>query len=786
MKSMLKQMRMSVVRMSVLAAMVTAWTAGPARAADPVFLGGLSKVTSLHPTTNYLAAVMGSSTGAVVRLINESNLWASIMSLSTYTAAAQSDLTGASNVLRALFVANDTTTSNGVVTLLSASAITTSNGVLAVLVANDTTTSNGVVTLLRANDITTSNALYSALVANDTTTSNGVVTLVNARQGGSAALTNASVRLFWGTGTPESAVSAPQGSGYFCTNSCTGSGFYVKTNGTGSTGWWLVQDTGGVGGSSTQWIPNSSQFNTNASGDFAIKSGAPLTNTSIYPPSSSGVPLTVNAITGQDGNLFNAKDFDGTVLFGIGYDGTLYGRGANSPILQTGSAAGKIWMARDTTGIGDWKAPNFAASSIGDLTLTNAFQRLVHDAGNTTSLVWLIANTNAIVWSPSNNCVLALSGSWPAGIRQVIDVTLCLTNGQTNVALPYGGPNGETITLRTPPSTNALAIVSDGYRRWIETGVNRYNTNQLSSDGSSLKDGLPTTNQVLWASVTMPSLATNSIPYIGAGGIISTVALSGLTLSAGTLTSVGGYLIGNRMYTWPDNTISSAKIYDDLDNQFISSGNYNGAYLTSTSGGSAAWAQTATASSGRLGGRGGLVTLRTFNTNLSSYATVFWTTVSSVPNQGVLLVADNTAFTMTGGFDTNAVPLTNCPVLLGSMQRLDATAPASGIGWVYNPIVTNYWGCFSVNNNTASATNYVGPELMQTSNTLVTFGFKLTSSPTQIIFTTNGVSAFTNSTASQIPTNTILTCGARLGTVVTNISALTYGFEVDQVTLFEK
>lgn len=44
-------------------------------------------------------------------------------------------------------------------------------------------------------------------------------------------------RLFWGTGSPESAVTATVGALYLRTDGGTGTTLYVKESGTGNTGW---------------------------------------------------------------------------------------------------------------------------------------------------------------------------------------------------------------------------------------------------------------------------------------------------------------------------------------------------------------------------------------------------------------------------------------------------------------------------------------------------------------------------------------------------------------------
>lgn len=44
-------------------------------------------------------------------------------------------------------------------------------------------------------------------------------------------------RFFWGSGTPEGAVSAPIGSVFLRSDGSTSTTLYVKTSGTGNTGW---------------------------------------------------------------------------------------------------------------------------------------------------------------------------------------------------------------------------------------------------------------------------------------------------------------------------------------------------------------------------------------------------------------------------------------------------------------------------------------------------------------------------------------------------------------------
>ncbi|HMJ91677.1 MAG TPA: hypothetical protein VK530_17780 [Candidatus Acidoferrum sp.] len=123
-----------------------------------------------------------SSNGAVtftVTLVNTASNACFTFSLATSNSLVSlviaSDTT-TSNALRTLLIANDTTTSNALLTVITANDTTTSNALRSLTIANDTTTSNGLLTIITGNDTTTSNALRTLLIGNDTTTSNGLIT----------------------------------------------------------------------------------------------------------------------------------------------------------------------------------------------------------------------------------------------------------------------------------------------------------------------------------------------------------------------------------------------------------------------------------------------------------------------------------------------------------------------------------------------------------------------------------------------------------------------------------
>lgn len=58
--------------------------------------------------------------------------------------------------------------------------------------------------------------------------------------------------------------------------------------------------------------------------------------------------------------------------------------------------------------------------------------------------------------------------------------------------------------------------------------------------GTEMVDSRATAGMIVASNIALTVLSTNAIPYIGAGGIIRTAALSGLTLSGGTLTATAG------------------------------------------------------------------------------------------------------------------------------------------------------------------------------------------------------------------------------------------------------
>lgn len=264
----------------------------------------------------------------------------------------------------------------------------------------------------------------------------------------------------------------------------------------------------------------------------------------------------------------------------------------------------------------------------------------------------------------------------------------------------------------------------------------------------------------------------------GSGVTASTNNLTGeVTITASGSSSITA---GQGIYQFSDGTLVKARLYDPFESSAIPDAE---GVNESTSTGGAISTAAATATGWRLGGRGGMKSLKTWNTNTASYASLFFggNSVSSP----YTIISTNTASFITVGFDFGGGPFTNCPVVLGTATRFDATAPGSAIGWVLPTSVTNKWGCFSVNNSTTSGTNYVGPPLTTSSNALVRFGFELSPGPI-IVFTTNGIPAWTNSTANTIPTNVAMLYGVKLGTDVAGASSIQMLLGVDTMEVYEK
>jgi hypothetical protein len=200
-------------------------------------------------------------------------------------------------------------------------------------------------------------------------------------------------------------------------------------------------------------------------------------------------------------------------------------------------------------------------------------------------------------------------------------------------------------------------------------------------------------------------------------------------------------------------------------------------------GGAAAVGATAQYSGTRLGGIGGLASLRSFNTNIFSYAALAYQAASL--SSGFSFLGSNVALRASVGFDATGTSLTNIIAHVGVMTRSDTNANISGIAWVYDSQITNVWGCFSVNAATLSGTNWVGPTLMSCSNQLQTLGFYMTNAAA-IVFTTNNVPAFTNTTANTFPTNIAMMRIARMSTSTNASTVQTYLMAVDKFQYYDK
>lgn len=117
--------------------------------------------------------------------------------------------------------------------------------------------------------------------------------------------------------------------------------------------------------------------NANGAGHFVAQSID--TNSGAYLKSVSGsasnstflsstinhIPVTIQGSTGQDTDLFRVTDDGGNLLFGLSYDGSMYGAGGtDSPRLTPTATDGYVWTASGSTGKGVWAAPSGGGGSI--------------------------------------------------------------------------------------------------------------------------------------------------------------------------------------------------------------------------------------------------------------------------------------------------------------------------------------------------------------------------------------------------------------------------------------
>lgn len=138
---------------------------------------------------------------------------------------------------------------------------------------------------------------------------------------------------------------------------------------------------------------------------------------------------------------------------------------------------------------------------------TNLSRYIVTHYGDSTNITVPVNQTNTADWYPASNAAMTLSGSFVADQAQTLFVTIALTNASiTSVVLPVADANGTPIVLKTPPSTNLLAIRWDGTRMFGESGLSTLNTSQFSADGSSIKDGYSTTNAIIYSGGFIPPL----------------------------------------------------------------------------------------------------------------------------------------------------------------------------------------------------------------------------------------------------------------------------------------
>jgi len=266
-----------------------------------------------------------------------------------------------------------------------------------------------------------------------------VMALLSARQGGHETLTNWQTMYFAGSGSPESSVAARVGAMYVCTNSCTGSGLFMKTNGTGTTGWWLVQDTVGVGGGSADSITNNHTAPINLASDFRVAGKG--TNVG---------PFRAESSVYVGGSQTNAGD-------------AVRIRGSSSPIFEITSISLPQTLFADSTGIG------------------------THSGGGQPYLVLKPEDTPSVEVTTTNvrpsNGVSGGLGE-PTRPWTSADITTAAIGTVNATALNVGGVAYSTAGIDLAPGSglsNALATISSGSRLRLGVGSYTVNPNFLNS-----------------------------------------------------------------------------------------------------------------------------------------------------------------------------------------------------------------------------------------------------------------------------------------------------------------
>lgn len=170
---------------------------------------------------------------------------------------------------------------------------------------------------------------------------------------------------------------------------------------------------------------------------------------------------------------------------------------SNIPTGAMANVASTTFLTNWANAISNMVGSSTGTNFNGTIT-TNLSRFVVTHYGDSTNIVVPVNSTNTADWYPASNAAITLSGSFVADQAQTLFITIALTNESiTSIVLPVADANGQPIVLKNPPSTNLLAIRWDGTRMFGESGLSGFNTNQIGSDGSSIKSGAALTNAII-------------------------------------------------------------------------------------------------------------------------------------------------------------------------------------------------------------------------------------------------------------------------------------------------
>jgi len=387
----------------------------------------------------------------------------------------------ASNNLQGILVANDTTTSNGVVSAIG----TASNNLQSAFVANDTTTSNG---------------LSSRLVSNDTTTSNGLVTLVNNCQP-----TNGNLTTLGGNSLYTNRPTASTGITFGTTNA---DGTYPVSASAGDAGGTNARVLIISGGASNLITTNLTVIGTNVGCPFILKpcitggtnvwelwttNGNSIgmciqSNGTVQIGTNGGMTLYLSNTAAGANAVLSLVDGSGAVKFQVGTNGNVGVAKASSttPLDVTGAATvsgnvqGATIISGDAGSMGFLNQSRFYAPAKGYLALvydtytTNFFGLILGTNKNNTTATpnspmistfntgWS-NNTVPEIWIEGNNT----NHQSPANLRVFGTITQpsLITNQVINTTWTTTNWNGSNTVygLVTMPTGLATASITNNY-----------------------------------------------------------------------------------------------------------------------------------------------------------------------------------------------------------------------------------------------------------------------------------------------------------------------------------